>query len=85
MNRADVLLACKEDKNSTARLNCRNLNSFVSHLQGTVLTVVDASIADKTQCEAVKSLIKNALWEPTSTVYQWIHDQKDKNGSNFPF
>lgn len=84
MNKADVLVACG-DKNEEATLTCKDLNSFVSHLQGKVLTVVDASVGDKDQKEAIKSLLRSALWEPTSNVYQWIHGQKEGNGSSFPY
>ena len=34
----------------------------ISHLEGELLTIVDASFADKGQREAMKSLIRNTLW-----------------------
>lgn len=35
----------------------------LSHLEGELLTVIDASFADKTQREAIKSLIRNTVWK----------------------
>jgi hypothetical protein len=34
----------------------------VSHLEGELLTVIDASFADKSQREAIKSLVRNTIW-----------------------
>jgi len=33
------------------------------NLEGRILTIVDSSFTDKTQREAVKSLVRNALWD----------------------
>lgn len=35
----------------------------VSHLEGELLTIVDASFADKRQCESIKSLMRNTIWQ----------------------
>lgn len=37
-------------------------NVDISHLEGELLTVIDASFADKQQCEAIKSLIRKTIW-----------------------
>lgn len=34
----------------------------ISHLEGELLTIVDASFADKDQCKAMKDLIRKTLW-----------------------
>jgi len=34
----------------------------ISHLEGELLTIIDASFADKAQCEAMKSLVRKTLW-----------------------
>lgn len=36
--------------------------SDVGHLEGELLTVIDASFTDKQQCEAIKSLVRNTIW-----------------------
>lgn len=35
----------------------------VSHLEGELLTILDASFTDKTQRESIKSLVRNTLWQ----------------------
>lgn len=40
----------------------------ISHLEGELLTVVDASFADKQQREAIKSLIRNTIWRFNSSM-----------------
>lgn len=37
-------------------------NVDISHLEGELLTVIDASFADKKQCEAIKSLVRQTIW-----------------------
>lgn len=37
-------------------------SSDVSHLEGELLTVIDASFADKSQREAIKSLVRTTIW-----------------------
>lgn len=84
MTKADVALI-GGGENAEAKISCKNINSFTSHLEGKVLTVIDASISDRIQREALKSILRNTLWDTSSIVYQWVHDQKDGNSSAFPF
>lgn len=35
----------------------------MDNLTGKLLTIIDASIADKEQCKAVKDLIRDKVWE----------------------
>lgn len=35
----------------------------ISHLEGQLLTIIDASFVDKQQCESIKSLVRNTLWQ----------------------
>jgi hypothetical protein len=35
----------------------------ISHLEGELLTVMDAAFTDKQQCEAIKSLVRNTIWK----------------------
>lgn len=37
-------------------------NVDIGHLEGELLTVIDASFADKKQCEAIKSLVRQTIW-----------------------
>lgn len=39
-----------------------NLNNMVSHLEGKLLTIMEASISNKEQLEAVKSLVRQTIW-----------------------
>ena len=36
---------------------------ITQHLEGKLLTIVDASFPDREQREAVKSLVRNAIWD----------------------
>lgn len=42
----------------------------LSKAEGKILTIIDASIADKQQCEAIKSLIRQEIGE----LYSWTTD-----------
>lgn len=35
----------------------------ISHLEGELLTIIDAAFADKQQRESIKSLIRNTVWQ----------------------
>lgn len=63
----------------------------ISGLEGRILTIIEASIQDNTQCEAIKSLVR----EKFGTTLDWFErvahtdlSQKDKlyggNGRPFP-
>jgi hypothetical protein len=42
-------------------------NVDLSHLEGELLTVVDAAFTDRNQCEAIKSLVRNTIWRFNAT------------------
>lgn len=42
----------------------------LSKVEGKILTIIDASISDKRQCEAVKSLVRQEIGE----LYSWTTD-----------
>lgn len=42
----------------------------LSNVEGKILTIIEAAIADKTQCEAVKSLIRQEI----GSLYSWTVD-----------
>lgn len=44
------------------------LISIFRKLEGRVLTIIDASFTEKQQCEAVKSLVRQALWDEHFTA-----------------
>ena len=69
----------------TAAINSKNLNDFTRHLQGKLLTIIDASISDKDQCKAIKSLISEKLWESNHTVQEWMFEQEGGKESSFPY
>lgn len=60
---------------------------FVSNIEGRILTVIDASITEPKQKEAVKSLIRQFVWKDFDRVRDWFYGQDIKNGiaGSFPF
>ena len=48
-----------------------DLQKYTSDLQGRLLTIIDASLSDKTQREAIKSLIKKELWSDQGMLINW--------------
>lgn len=67
------------------KITLSQLNRVVSDLEGRILTVLDASIADKRQCEASKSIVRQMIWQNFDKVREWYYQQAEGNGSNFPF
>ena len=57
------------------------LENVITSLSGRLLTIIEASIIDKGQRDAVKSLIKKELWETYNDVSDWYY-QQDKDGKN---
>lgn len=50
-------------------------------VEGKVLTIVDAAISDKQQCEAVKSLIRQEIGE----LYSWTTDYPPVSSSTYKY
>ena len=86
MNRSDVMLRTA-DKEVLAEVSSKNIADFSSVLVGKILTVIDASVTDREQREAMKSLIKQNLWSTVDIFVQWMSEQNKKSGnsSTFPF
>ena len=66
-------------------VSSNQLVSFVSYLQGRVLTVIDASIADHVQNKALKNIMKTALWDGYGILSDWCIENAGEGGSTFPF
>ena len=49
----------------------------MDNLTGKILTIIDASIADKEQCKAVKDLVRDKIWEKR----EWFRDLCFKVGN----
>ena len=62
-----------------------DLQYFMSNLEGKLLTIIDASISEREQNKAVKSLIRNTSWNQFDTVRQWYYKQDDNGKTPFPF
>jgi len=59
--------------------------SVMRHIEGKLLTIVDASISDKEQCRAIKSLVKNSIWDDVRILEEWWYDPSNKDSTYFPF
>jgi len=66
----------------------------VKYVQGKILTVIEASIADKQQCKAVKDIVKHIFSEELTKMFNWCHphcqmltesDMVDSTGDIEPF
>lgn len=75
------------DKDPGVKVTNGQFLRFGDHLQGRLLTIVEASIGDKTQLDAIKSLVKQALWGDFEQVTRWMAKQDEEKGmgNNFPF
>lgn len=62
-----------------------NVADFLSNLEGKILTISDASLPDKKQNEAVKSIIRNTVWGQFDVIRKWYYEQSDNVGTPFPF
>lgn len=62
-----------------------NVADFLSNLEGKILTISDASIPDEKQNNAVKSIIRNTVWEQFDVVREWYYKQSDNGKTPFPF
>ena len=51
-------------------LSCDTINLQLSFLLGRVLTIIDASISDKTQNKAIKDLVKGEFSDKQTHIYQ---------------
>lgn len=71
----------------TVEMRSSDMNALFSHIVGKVLTIIDASYSDVSQREAVKSIVKDALWGTSDALAEWMHDNQvgTNERSTFPF
>ena len=82
---SDTLLKSKYNNHSTT-ISSKNMTSLFRHLEGSMLTIVEASVVDPEQRRAVKSIVKDRLWNDIyAELQEWMGEQTDGNGSSFPF
>lgn len=72
-------------ENYSATIRSVDLTNLTRHLEGRFLTIADACFSDLKQREAVKSLIKQALWDDYEVLQKWMFDQMEGKASSFPF
>lgn len=83
-SRADVALHTLE-KEAFAKFSSKQIMNLEAKILGKVLTIIDASVTDREQREAMKMLVKQAVWDTTDVVVEWMTKQGDKSGSTFPY
>ena len=84
MTRADAALASLE-KDPGIKVTSGQFLRLGSHLEGRLLTIIEASIVDKTQQDAMKSLVRQAIWNDFEQVTHWMANQTEGKGNTFPF
>ena len=64
----------------------------MSHLQGEILTIIDACISEPKQNKAVKDVLKDRIWGSYQQVHKWcVTENNANNGKDnrqmrpFPF
>jgi hypothetical protein len=67
------------------KINLHQVNTLITDLEGKILTVIDASITDQKQREAVKSLLRQYIWGDFDKVRNWFYDQTETSCGSFPF
>lgn len=72
-------------ESSEKKINLIQVQFLVSDLEGKILTVIDASITEQKQREAIKSLIKQYIWGDFDKIAEWFYKQSEGNAYNFPF
>ncbi len=67
------------------RISLTDVGSVLSKLEGKILTIVDASYSAKEQNEAIKSLVRNSVWDEFDVVRKWYYEQSDNGKTPFPY
>jgi len=67
-----------------SEMTATNLISYNNNLLGHVLTIIDSSVPEGPQKNAMKSLIKQSFWNTYDIVWKWMNEQVKGNGSTFP-
>lgn len=68
-----------------AKVSLHEITDMVSHLQGEMLTIVEASMPEGKQLEALKSLVRNSLWKTQEVVSRWYYAQTNGKAEPFPY
>ena len=55
-----------------------NLRSHRKHIEGKVLTIIDASISDHEQRKAMKDLVRKAIWEEDGWIKSLLNVAEGK-------
>ena len=69
----------------TPQITMWMFQSVINSLNGRLLTILEASVSDKEQRNAMKTLVRKELWGTYDKVRDWSLYQKEGQGSNFPF
>jgi GTP1/Obg family GTP-binding protein len=72
-------------ENYKAEIESKHLTALYNHLTGVILTVIDASISDITQREALKTILKEKIWESYEPMTNWLYGNMDGRGQSFPY
>ena len=70
---------------TSANIQSKHFTALFNHITGKVLTIVDATNADPVQRDAMKRLVKSAIWDDYETLQDWMWGQHNGEGSSFPF
>lgn len=73
------------DESSKNKINLNQVNYLVLDLEGKILTVIDASITEQKQRDAIKSLVRQYIWGDFNKVSDWFYQQSENEASSFPF
>lgn len=72
MNKYDVTGYTTSSTNGKFEYSQNALEAQMNFLIGKLLTIVDASIADKQQREALKTLVKREVWDQTEYMLSTV-------------
>lgn len=67
------------------KISLSQIADFTSNIEGKILTVIDASITETKQREAVKSLVRQYVWSNFDKVREWFYEQSKDTVTGFPF
>jgi len=69
------------------KISLHQVNTLITDLEGKILTVIDASIVEQKQREAIKSLLRQYIWGDFDKVRDWFYKEcsEEGKGCTFPF
>lgn len=68
-----------------SKISLSQIADFTSDIEGKILTVIDASMTEQKQREAVKSLVRQYIWSDFDKVREWFYSQTENTACSFPF